>query len=102
VGGKGAFRRLKRAQILRAADSGSTDDELRETLPSGPRQFTGRTLGQRFVRGRLLRLIGDKAHDSNKLDAALRKQGIDMIASHNPTHKKTQDGRKLRRYRHDG
>jgi transposase len=47
----------------------------------------------------LLRLIGDKAYDSNKLDTALRKRGIEMIAPHNPTHAKTQDGRKLRRYR---
>jgi len=57
------------------------------------------TLGQRFVRGQLLRLIGDRAYDSNGLDAELRRQGIDMIAPHNPTHRKTQDGRKLRRYR---
>ena len=34
------------------------------------------------------------------LDAALRKRGIDMIAPHHPTHTtKTQDERKLRRYR---
>lgn len=46
------------------------------------------------------RLIGDKAYDSNGLDAALRKRGIEMIAPHNPTRKtKTQDGRALRRYR---
>ena len=58
------------------------------------------TLGQRFVRGRLLRLIGDKAYDSNRLDAELQQRGIDMIAPHHPLHKtKTQDGRKLRRYR---
>ena len=47
-----------------------------------------------------MRLIGDKAYDSNKLDAALRKKGIDMIAPHHPlVRNKTQDGRKLRRYR---
>ncbi len=58
------------------------------------------TLGQRFVRGRLLRLIGDTAYDSNRLDDELRRRGIDMIAPHHPTHTtKTQDGRKLRRYR---
>jgi len=72
-------------------------------IASGPRHEVGlveETLGQRFVRGRLLRLIGDKAYDSNKLDAALRKRGIDMIAPHHPTHTtKTQDERKLRRYR---
>lgn len=58
------------------------------------------TLGRRFVRGRLLRLIGDKAYDSNPLDGALRKRGIDMIAPHHPNRKTpTQDGRKLRRYK---
>lgn len=62
-------------------------------------QLVEETLGHRFVRGKLLRLIGDKAYDSNKLDAALAAQGIDMIAPHNPTHRKTQDARKLRRYR---
>jgi transposase len=45
-------------------------------------------------------LIGDKAYDSNGLDATLRRRGIDMIAPHNPTRTTlTQDGRKLRRYR---
>ena len=72
-------------------------------IASGPRheaKLVEETLAQRFVRGRLLRLIGDKAYDSNGLDAALRKKGIDMIAPHHPTHTtKTQDARKLRRYR---
>lgn len=45
-------------------------------------------------------LIGDKAYDSDELDAALRKQGIEMIAPHkrNRVKPKTQDGRRLRRY----
>ena len=48
----------------------------------------------------MLRLIGDKAYDSNKLDEALAKRGIDMIAPHHPRVRNiTQDGRKLRRYR---
>jgi transposase len=48
----------------------------------------------------LLRLIGDKAYDSNILDAALRKRGIDMIAPNHVTRKlQNQDGRKLRRYK---
>jgi transposase len=72
-------------------------------IASGPRheaKLVEETLGERFVRGRLLRLIGDKAYDSNRLDAELARRGIDMIAPHQPTHKtKTQDERKLRRYR---
>jgi transposase len=45
-------------------------------------------------------LIGDRAYDSDPLDAQLRKEGIEMIAPHksNRTRRKTQDGRRLRRY----
>ena len=45
-------------------------------------------------------LIGDKAYDSDSLDEELKKDGIEMIAPHrqNRTKKKTQDGRRLRRY----
>jgi transposase len=45
-------------------------------------------------------LIGDRAYDSDKLDAELRKDGVEMIAPHRSNrHKlKTQDGRRLRRY----
>ena len=72
-------------------------------LASGPcheAPLVQATLGRRFVRGRLLRLIGDKAYDSETLDAALRKRGIDMIAP-NKTNRRlqSQDLRKLRRYK---
>ena len=45
-------------------------------------------------------LIGDKAYDSDPLDAELRKAGIEMIAPHksNRVRARTQDGRRLRRY----
>ena len=45
-------------------------------------------------------LIGDRAYDSDPLDAQLREQGIEMIAPHksNRRKSKTQDGRRLRRY----
>jgi transposase len=58
-------------------------------------------LAARFVRTLPARLIGDKAYDSDPLDAVLAAQGIDMIAPHrrNRTTPKTQDGRTLRRYR---
>jgi transposase len=72
-------------------------------LASGPcheAPLVEATLGRKFVRGRLLRLIGDKAYDSNKRDAALRKRGIDMISPNHSTRKlQNQDGRKLRRYK---
>ena len=47
------------------------------------------------------RLIGDKAYDSDPLRKELMKRGIDLIAPHRKNRKKpkTQDGRKLRRYK---
>lgn len=47
------------------------------------------------------RLIGDKAYDSDALDAALAEEGIELIALHRGNRKPenvTQDGRRLRRY----
>jgi transposase len=46
------------------------------------------------------RLIGDKAYDSDALDAELEERGTELIAPHRRNRKaKTQDGRPLRRYR---
>ena len=48
------------------------------------------------------RLIGDKAYDSDPLDARLAERyGIRLIAPHKSNRKRppTQDGRSLRRYR---
>lgn len=47
------------------------------------------------------RLIGDRAYDSDPLDDRLAERGIEMIAPHrrNRRKKRTQDGRKLRRYK---
>jgi len=49
------------------------------------------------------KLIGDKAYDSDGLDQRLaQERGIELIAPHRKKRRKrcTQDGRKLRRYRH--
>lgn len=44
-------------------------------------------------------LIGDRAYDSDQLDEQLRREGVEMIALHRSNRKrKTQDGRRLRRY----
>jgi transposase len=58
-------------------------------------------LQQRFIEQLPERLIGDKAYDSDPLDKNLEQQGIEMIAPHrqNRAKQKTQDGRKLRRYK---
>ena len=44
-------------------------------------------------------LIGDRAYDSDELDARLREQGVEMIAPHRKNRRKppTQDRRRLRR-----
>jgi transposase len=45
------------------------------------------------------RVIGDKAYDSDELDARLREQGVELIAPHRSNRRhQTQDGRPLRRY----
>ena len=58
-------------------------------------------LNARWVEPVPERLIGDKAYDSDPLDARLADQGIAMIAPHrrNRTKPQTQDGRVLRRYK---
>ena len=58
------------------------------------------TLKQRFMKEKPHRLIGDRAYDSDPLDAQLSKQGIELIAPHKTNRRKsaTQDGRPLRRY----
>ena len=45
------------------------------------------------------RIIGDKAYDSDRLDASLAAQHIEMIAPNRAKRTVTQDGRPLRRYR---
>ncbi len=60
-----------------------------------------KTLAACFVDDQPERLIGDKAYDSDPLDARLADDGIELIAPHrrNRTKPKTQDGRPLRRYK---
>jgi transposase len=59
------------------------------------------TLDQVLVGASPEKLIGDKAYDSDELDARLRKErGIELIAPNRSNRKIfTQDGRPLRRYR---
>lgn len=58
------------------------------------------TIEDRWTKGQPERLLGDKAYDSDKLDAELAAKGIEMISPNKSNRiKKTQDGRPLRRYR---
>jgi transposase len=61
-----------------------------------------RTIERRFLAETPQRLIGDRAYDSDPLDAHIRERfGVQMIAPHNSRRIRTatQDGRVLRRYR---
>ena len=64
-------------------------------------KLVSRILEARFLPDLPERLIGDKAYDSDPLDIELAKLNIDMIAPHRTNRKKTktQDERKLRRYK---
>ena len=58
------------------------------------------TLVQMVIPDAPRNLIGDNAYDSDKLDAELRRYGIEVIAPHRSNRRiKTQDKRRLRRYR---
>jgi transposase len=46
------------------------------------------------------RIVADKGYDSRELREAMKRKGIDFIVPHLRTRKRrTQDGRKLRRYK---
>jgi transposase len=84
------------------ADAGSLPLAL-STFCASPHEVTlvETTLEERFTEGFPQKLIGDRAYDSDKLDASLASCGVEMISPHRKNRKRpaTQDGRKLRRYR---
>lgn len=58
------------------------------------------TLDLRFTEEAPEKLIGDRAYDSDKLDEQLTKEfGVELIAPNRAKRRRTQDGRKLRRYK---
>ena len=71
------------------------------THPANPHESTlvQLSLDLAFGEDEPANLIGDKAYDSDPLDAALRERGVEMIAPHrrNRRRPRTQDGRRLRR-----
>jgi len=64
-------------------------------------QLVEETLRQRHIKDKPIRMVGDKAYDSDPLDARLAKRHrIEVIAPNKSNRKRrTQDGRSLRRYR---
>ena len=99
----GKTKRGKGTKLMAVADGAGLPVAIHATSAS-PHEVTlvEATLEQRFVNKHPARLIGDRAYDSDRLDIELEKRGIDMIAPHrgNRIRNSTQDGRKLRRYRH--
>lgn len=97
----GRTRRGKATKLMAIADRNGLPIAI--GIASGQRHevpLVLDTLAGRFVRAVPERLIGDRAYDSDSLDAALAKMGVKMIAPHHPRRRrKTQDGRLLRRYR---
>ncbi len=97
----GKTKRGKGTKLVALADASGLPLSVCAASAS-PHEVTlvGETLRASFVEGKPERLIGDRAYDSDPLDAELREEGIEMIAPHRRNRKKkTQDGRKLRRYK---
>ncbi len=98
----GKTKRGKGTKLVALADRSGLPFSV-STASASPHEVTlvEEALAASFLDERPERLIGDRAYDSDPLDAALRERGIEMIAPHrrNRKKKKTQDGRKLRRYK---
>ncbi len=98
----GKTKRGKGTKIMAFSDGSSIPLAL-HTESASPHEVSlvEATLASGFLKEKPKRLIGDKAYDSDPLDETLKGQGIEMIAPHRRNRKKekTQDGRKLRRYK---
>ena len=98
----GTTKRGKGTKLLALADASGLPLGVQATSAS-PHEVTlvEATLAANCAREEPERLVGDRAYDSDPLDEALAKRGVEMIAPHRRNRKKpkTQDGRKLRRYK---
>ena len=97
----GKTKRGKGTKVMAISDRSGLPIALHVTS-AAPHEVTlvERTIQERFLDDKPQRLIGDKAFDSDPLDARLKPEGIEMIAPHkkNRVSPVTQDGRKLRRF----
>ncbi len=98
----GKTKRGKGTKLMALADRSGLPVAVL-TASASPHEVTlvKETLGASFVSEKPERLIGDRAYDSDQLDVALDAFGFEVIAPHRRNRKKpkTQDGRKLRRYK---
>jgi transposase len=100
--GVGKTKRGKGTKIMAVADGASLPVAI-SVGSASPHEvrLTEGVLEARFVEERPVRLIGDRAYDSDPLDERLQAQGVQLIAPHRRNRCKpaTQDGRTLRRYK---
>ena len=98
----GKTKRGKGSKVMAVADRAGLPIAV-SVASASPHEvrLVKQTLAALFVRELPERLIGDKAYDSDPLDAELGQQGIEMIAPHRRDRKRraSQDGRPLRRYK---
>jgi transposase len=98
----GATKRGKGTKLMAVADRNGLPVAI-HIASASPHEVTlvPDTIEGRFVADTPARLIGDRAYDSDKLDALMQQRDIEMIAPHkrNRVRAATQDGRALRRYR---
>ena len=100
----GKTKRGKGTKLMAFSDGSSVPLAL-YTESASPHEVTlvEETLASAFLgeHHQPKRLIGDKAYDSDPLDETLLERGIELIAPHrrNRKKKKSQDGRKLCRYK---
>lgn len=98
----GATKRGKGTKLMAVADgTGLPLAILADSASPHEVKLVERTITERFTDERPRKIIGDKAYDSDPLDKELKKLDIELIAPHKANRKraKTQDGRKLRRYK---
>jgi transposase len=97
----GKTKRGKGSKIMVMADSHGLPVAVHlESATPHEVRLVQATLAARFVRKAPVRLIGDNAYDSDRLDVELRRSGVELIAPHRSTRKRrTQDGSPLRRFR---
>ena len=98
----GKTKRGKGTKLMTVADGfGLALAVFAESASPHEVKLVERTVCERFTDERPEKMIGDKAYDSDPLDKQLKKFGIELIAPHkaNRRRAKTQDGRKLRRYK---
>ena len=96
----GKTKRGKGTKVMAVADrSGLPISIYKESATPHEVTLVRPTLEARFTNDKPVRLIGDKAYDSDRLDEEFKGQGIELIAPNRNNRVKAgkQDGRPLRR-----